>query len=77
MLSKSCTAFNTFVGWSLVAVQELDFEQKISKLCHEFPAVHITEVTQLLSASDGSYDGAFAFLLMQLEERDAEVCIVL
>ncbi|KAA6424950.1 MAG: hypothetical protein FRX49_05124 [Trebouxia sp. A1-2] len=52
--------------------QELDFEQKISKLCHEFPAVHITEVTQLLSASDGSYDGAFAFLLMQMEERDAE-----
>ncbi|KAL0026695.1 hypothetical protein WJX79_005067 [Trebouxia sp. C0005] len=54
------------------SAQELDFEQKISKLCHEFPAVHITEVTQLLSASDGSYDGAFAFLLMQMEERDAE-----
>lgn len=54
------------------SLQELDFEQKISKLCHEFPAVHITEVTQLLSASDGSYDGAFAFLLMQMEERDAE-----
>ena len=57
-------------------MQELDFEQKISKLCHEFP-VHITEVTQLLSASDGSYDGAFAFLLVQMEERDAEVCTLL
>ncbi len=57
--------------------QELDFEEKVAKLHSDFPQVDVTEITGYLSASDGSYDTAYALVLQSVEDFKEQVGLLL
>ena len=56
--------------------QELDFEQKVSKLRAAFPQVDDNQVTHCLETAQGSVDAAYGMLLEDVEDLKQQVCLI-
>jgi len=58
---------------SFAWVQNLLFEDKVAKLKEQFSELSHAEISQMLTATDGVYDSAYALLHQRMEELQEQV----